>query len=77
MCDYVVNIHNPEGELIAYKAADNMKEAEAFAKAHARSLHAGCYTQVRGKEVNGKPGALIFDSRDVVTAAQQQVQGGL
>lgn len=71
MCDYVVNIYNPEGELIAYKAADNMKEAETFAKAHARSLHIGCYTQVRGKEIKGKPGPLIFDSRETVPPSAQ------
>ena len=67
MCDYVVNVYNATGELLAYKAADSMKEAETFARAHVRSLHTGCYTQVRGAERSGKPGPLIFDSRDPQT----------
>jgi hypothetical protein len=62
--DYVVNIFNADDVLLAFKAADTMKEAEAFAKHHVKSLHPGCYTQVRGAERNGKPGPLIFDSRD-------------
>jgi hypothetical protein len=63
MSAYLVNIFNADNELLAFKAADTMAEATAWAKAHARSLHTGCYTQVCGEEYKGKPGPLIFDSR--------------
>lgn len=61
---YVVNVYGASGELLAFREMDTIHEATVFAKAHVRSLHEGCYCEVRGASLVGGKGPLILDTRD-------------
>lgn len=63
MSKYVVNIKNAAGELLAFRAMETIREAQAYATTHVRSLHEGCYCEVRGASLLGDSGPLLFDTR--------------
>ena len=60
---YTVHIYNPEGVELAFRPMETIREAQTFATAHVRSLHSGCYAQVRGWK-----DALIMDTRNAQEA---------